>query len=132
MSKEANQLLIAAEALVLFAKRIMNKIDKDLKVAKKWQGEEMNDKTRDRFMDCFDSYMVLYDNLYMTIEDLKRIHNPKGVDVFISRHLQPVLDLLGDRIKESEKYKRFWQLKVLKPMISAEDEVFLKNSGIKY
>lgn len=123
---EVQQLLIAAEALVLFTKKQLKKIDNVFDTAIKWQGEEVNHKTRDRFVDAYEKYFNLYDDLFTTIDELKRRHTPAGVNGFVSRHLQPVLDLIGDKIALAERRKNFWSELNLNPK-AYEDKDFVER-----
>jgi hypothetical protein len=125
---EVHQLLIAAETLVIFLRRHMGRIDKEFAVAERRHGKETPWKTRDRYQDIRDKYWHLYDDIYSTIEELKTLYPAAGVDGFIKRHFEKVMDVLGDKLKESDRRAAGWEQLVLNPEIY-KDEEFIKHYG---
>lgn len=116
MAEEVGQLLIAAEALVMLAELQLNRYDNALEMAKKYQKRQPPFKTRDQFQDLKDDYLHLYDDVYNVIEMLKKNHTEAGVVGFIERHLSKVLDVIGDRIKETEELANVWLKIALNPL----------------
>jgi hypothetical protein len=123
---EVQQLLIAAEALVIFTRRQMENIDKEYNREAKLHSIKFYGESRDAFKDIYDKYYELYDGLYMTIEELKEHYNEIGVDVFVNRFLNKILNILGDKIHLCERRISFYQTLVVEPHIK-DNKNFLES-----